>query len=256
MKNKKNQIVFKKNSRNKNKILLGLVLVLFLLIGVLSSLILINQKQDNRQQASFSGGALLNFQKIPHVAKNAIVSVPIYLNTQDIELESLDLKVNVTGEVKNLAVKIGREIPVKKIAEKIEPKSISLSLAGVEPNKGWSTNQNIEIVTITFLKSEDGEVWLSFDPKQTKAKSSASDENVITVGNDIAIKVGDIKPAEVERFPDQKVAMNTEANKNNQINDNLLIGLIIGSFLITALILLYLLKNSLKTSSYYSHTTT
>jgi flagellar basal body-associated protein FliL len=243
MKSKKNQVISKNNRNIKNKILLGIVLVLFLLIGVMSSLILMSQKQDNRQQASVAGGALISFKNIAPSQKNAIVSVPVYLNTQDIELNSLNLKINITGEVKNLGVKVGNKIPVKKVSEKIDSKNISLSLAESEIGKGWSTNQDVELITLTFMKSDDGEIWLSFDPKETLAKSSASDENVITTGNDVAIKIGTIAPTEVKQI--QKETVITATKKSSEINNNLLVLMIVGSFFSVGIIFLFMLKNQI-----------
>lgn len=244
-----------RNRRNKNKILLGITLTLFLLIGVLSSLILISQKQDNRQQASFTGGALLNFKKVSHAEKNSLVSVPVYLNTQDIELNSLNLKINVTGEIKNLGVKIGNQISVKKVAETVEDKSISLSFTETEIDKGWSTNEDVELLSITFLKSDDGEVWLSFDQKETMAKSSATAGNAITIGDDIVIKIGTIAPTEVKQIQKETAAEDDKKNsKTDRIDNNLLIAMIIGSFLAAATIALNISKNHSRHESYSSHT--
>lgn len=233
-----------KSRRNKSKVLAGIILVFFLLIGIISSLILINQKQDNRQQAAFNGGVIISFKKIAPAPKNVLVSVPIYLNTQDIEINSLNLKVNVTGEVSNLGIKINQEMPIKKIAEKVEGKSILLSLSGSQANTGWSTSENMEFAIVTFTKEKDGEVWLSFDQKETLAQSSATDENVITTGDDVSIKIGTIAPAEVKQI--QKEIIVDDNKEIVSINNNLLVGTIASSFIAVIMAMLYLLKSKKK----------
>ncbi len=237
-------IMKSKNRKNKNNALAGVILVFFLLLGIISSLILINQKQDNRQQAAFNGGAIISFKKIAPAPKNTLVSVPIYLNTQEIEIDSLDLKINVTGEVSNLGIKINQKMPVKKIAEKIDDKNILLSLSSSQANTGWSTSQNTELATVTFTKEKDGEVWLSFDQKETSAQSSATDENVITIGDDVSIKVGTIVPTEVKQI--QKEIIANDDKKIDRVNNNLLVGTITSSFIAVAMTMLYILKGKKK----------
>lgn len=233
-----------KSRRNKSKVLAGIILVFFLLIGIISSLVLINQKQDNRQQAAFNGGVIISFKKIAPAPKNTLVSVPIYLNTQDIEINSLDLKINVTGEVSNLGIKTNQKMPIKKTAEKVEGKSIVLSLSSSQANAGWSTSENTELATVTFTKEKDGEVWLSFDQKETLAQSSATDENVITTGDDVSIRVGSIAPAEVKQI--QKEIITDDNEKIVSINDNLLVGTIASSFIAVIMAMLYILKSKKK----------
>ena len=68
---------------------------MFLLIGFTSALILINQKQDNRNQAFFARGVLLNFKENNSFAKTGPVSIPVYLNIQGIDINSLQLKIAI-----------------------------------------------------------------------------------------------------------------------------------------------------------------
>ncbi|AKM81627.1 MAG: hypothetical protein UT13_C0001G0667 [Candidatus Pacebacteria bacterium GW2011_GWF2_38_9] len=240
MKKLRKQAKFK--SRNRNKFLAGIAMVILLFLGFVSSIILINQRHDDRSQASFTGGALINFKKVGPFPKNTLVSVPVYLDTQNIDLNLLNLKINIVGEVESLGIKINSKLPIKKVDEKIEDKSVFISLTELEPDQGWNTNQDTELLKLNFIYDGDGEIGLSFDQKETIAKSAASDENIITLGENTNIRIGNITPAEVAPVQTEVISKTTD-KKNNDINNNLLIGIITSSFLAFFMTTLYISRN-------------
>jgi len=224
MKKLRKQAKFK--SRNRNKFLAGIAMVILLFLGFVSSIILINQRHDDRSQASFTGGALINFKKVGPFPKNTL----------------LNLKINIVGEVESLGIKINSKLPIKKVDEKIEDKSVFISLTELEPDQGWNTNQDTELLKLNFIYDGDGEIGLSFDQKETIAKSAASDENIITLGENTNIRIGNITPAEVAPVQTEVISKTTD-KKNNDINNNLLIGIITSSFLAFFMTTLYISRN-------------
>lgn len=237
---------------NKNKFLAKIALALLLLTGFLSSLFLINQKQDNRQQASYNkGGAIITFKEVSTFPKNSPISIPVYLNTQGIDINSLQLKININGNIKKPNIKINQKIPIEIIGEKIENNKIYLSLKSRETENGFSTYENTELFSINFTQETDGATTLNFDQKETTAKSEASDENVITIGNTAIVRVGTILPTEVENISNSTIvnestrqmsANTNQKNKNSYINNNLLIGISISSSLSAIIAVFYILS--------------
>lgn len=202
--------------------------------------------------------AMLNFERVELLPKDSLVAVPIYLNTQGKELNSLQLKVDVNGEIKDLGVTIGSEMPVQEITKQITDKSIFVSLTSLELGKGWSTTEDVELLKISFQHVGEGEVGLSFDKKETLAGSNESDENVLTMGEDLTVKIGEIVPImekQIEEEIDPSISQakmeNEPANEEAFVktNNNLLIGLIAGSFAIVIALLIYILKNQKKDKS-------
>lgn len=250
MKNKKNQYNYKRN--NKNKFLAKVALILLLISGFSSSLFLINQKQDTRQQASYNnGGVLITFKEISSFPKNSTVSVPVYLNTQGIGVNFLQLKININGNIKNPNIKINQKIPVEIIEEKIVNNKIYLLLKSRETEDGFSTYENTELLFINFIQETDGATTLNFDQKETIARSEASDENVITIGNDAVVRVGTILPTEVENISNTAVVNEstkqininkTPENKNTYVDNRLLIGISISSSLAAIIAVFYILS--------------
>ena len=247
MRNKKN---------NKNKFLAKIALVLLLLVGFISSLFLINQKQDNRQQASSGeGGALITFKEINAFPKNSSVSVPVYLNTQGIGINFLQLKINVNGNIKNPNIKINQKIPIEIIEKKIENNKIYLSLKSHEAEDGFSTQENTELFSINFTQETDGATTLNFDQKETIARSEASDENVITIGNDAVVRVGTILPIAVENVSNKTTVnlptkqIEIDKNQKNHIDNNLLIGISISSSLTAIIAILYIINTQKREGS-------
>ena len=247
MRNKKNLHTYKKKSTNK--FLAKVALALLLLAGFLSSLFLINQKQDNRQQASYDkGGALITFKEVSAFPKNSLISVPVYLNTQGIGINFLQLKINVNGNIKNPNIKINQKIPVEITEKKIENNKIYLSLKSREAEDGFSTYENTELFSINFTQETDGATTLNFDQKETIAQSEASDENVITIGNSAIIRVGTILPVEVENVSNKTVTIaptkqiEVNKNQNTHLNNNLLIGISISSSLAAIIAIIYIMN--------------
>lgn len=202
--------------------------------------------------------AMLNFEKVELLPKDSLVAIPVYLNTQEKELNSLQLKVDVIGEIKDLGVTISSEMPVQEITKQIVGKSIFVSLTSLELGKSWSTKEDIELLKISFQHVGEGEVGLSFDKKETLAGSNESDENVLTIGENLTVKIGEIVPVvneQIEEEIEPSVAQNTGENEQVnteafvKTNNNLLIGLIIVSFTIAAALLVYILKNQKKDKS-------
>lgn len=224
---------------------------MLLLTGFLSSLFLLNQRQDNRQQASYNkGGVLITFKEVSSFPKNSTISVPVYLNTQGIDVNSLQLKININGNIEEPNIKINQKIPIEIIEEKIENNKIYLSLKSREMENGFSTYENTELLFIRFIQETDGATTLSFDQKETVARSEASDENVITIGNSAIVRVGTILPTEVENISNtaivnestkQTSANTVQESKNIYIDNNLLMGISISSFLTAVLAIFYIL---------------
>jgi hypothetical protein len=187
--------------------------------------------------------------------KDSLVAVPVYLNTQGKELNSLQLKIDVTGEIKDLSVTIGSKMPVQEITKKVDEKSIFVSLTSLELGKSWSTKENVELLKVSFKHAGDGEVKLSFDQKETLAGSIDNDKNVLTVGENLMVKIGTVLPVEAtqvqeEATPsvnqDATIVVAEEKVVSKKINNNLLIGLIAGSFVAALIFLIYILKNQKK----------
>jgi len=198
---------------------------------------------------------MLNFEKVEQLPKDNLVSIPVYLNTQGKELNSLQLKIDITGEVEELSINIGSKIPVQEITKKVEGKSLFVSLTSLELGKGWSTKEDVELLTIVFKHNGEGEVKLSFDKKETLAGSITSDGNVLTSGEDLLVKIGTIKPVETKEVQKEaspsveQKAVETDKQVFVKTNNNLLIGVIIGSFTIALIFLIYtiyILKNQKK----------
>lgn len=234
-----------KRSNKKNILLAKFALILFLLIGFASALILINQKQDNRNQAFFAGGVLLNFKENNSFAKTGPISIPVYLNTQGIDVNSLQLKIAISGKVKDPTIKLNSKIPVKKVEEKIEGNNLYISLVGQNEGESWNTYESTELLSVNFNQLQTGETFLSFDRKATVAKSEASDENILSLGNDVVVKIGEIKPIEVKQI-ENKTNVAQETSKVEKINQGLLVGTIISSSLAIVMTILYLLKSQRK----------
>ncbi len=223
-----------------------------LLIGLFTLLCLTSLKSPIM---AAEPAAMLNFEKVEQLPKDSLVAVPVYLNTQGLEVNSLQLKIDVTGEIKDLSVAISSKMPVQEISKKVEGNSIFISLTSLELGKGWSTKENIELLKVSFKHAGDGEVKLSFDKKETLAGSVDSDQNVLTIGESLMVKIGTIIPVEAiteqteeEATPSisQVPAEVEEAAVPKKINNNLLIGLMIGSFVAALLFLIYILKNQKK----------
>jgi hypothetical protein len=198
---------------------------------------------------------MLNFEKVEQLPKDSLVAVPVYLNTQGKELNSLQLKIDVTGEIKDLSVTIGSKMPVQEITKKVDEKSIFVSLTSLELGKSWSTKENVELLKVSFKHAGDGEVKLSFDQKETLAGSIDNDKNVLTVGENLMVKIGTVLPVEAtqvqeEATPsvnqDATIVVAEEKVVSKKINNNLLIGLIAGSFVAALIFLIYILKNQKK----------
>lgn len=224
-----------------------------LLIGLFTLLCLVSLKSPVN-----AAEAMLNFEKVEQLPKDSLVAVPVYLNTQGLELNSLQLKIDVTGGIKDLSVEISSEMPVQEISKKVDAKSIFISLTSLELGKGWSTKENVELLKVSFKHAGEGEVKLSFDKKETLAGSVDSDQNVLTIGESLMVKIGTIIPVEViteqtdeEATPSisQVPAEVEEETVPKKINNNLLIGLMIGSFVAAILFLIYIFKNQKKDKS-------
>lgn len=223
-----------------------------ILIGLFALLCLTSLKG---QVTAAEQEAMLNFEKVEQLPKDSLVAVPVYLNTKGKEINSLQLKIDTTGEIKDLSVTIGSKMPVQEISKKVEGKSIFVSLTGLELGKSWSTKEDTELLKISFKHAGEGEVKLSFDKKETLAGSADSDQNVLTIGENIMVKIGTIAPVEVkaEQIEEKVTPTVSEAPAKieeeaapKKINNNLLIGLMIGSFVAALLFLIYIFKNQKK----------
>lgn len=251
MKNKKNPYIYK-NSK-KNRFLAKIALVLLLSLGFMSSLFLINQKQDNRQQASYNkGGVLITFKEVSTFPKNSLVSIPVYLNTQGININFLQLKININGNIKNPNIKINNKTSIKITDQKIENNQIYISLKSQEEKDGFSTYDNTELFSINFTQETDGTTTLNFDQKGTLAQTEASDENVITIGHNAIVRVGTILPIEVESISNKTIANNPEKqvdlakNQKNYIDNKILIAVSISSSLVAIVAIFYILNTEKK----------
>lgn len=197
--------------------------------------------------------AMLNFEKVEQLPKDSLVAVPVYLNTKGVEINSLQLKVDVTGEVEDLSVEISSKMPVQEISKKAEDKSIFVSLTSLELGKSWSTNEDVELLKISFKHTGEGEVKLSFDKKETLAGSTDNDKNVLTIGEDLMVKVGTIVPVETKQTEEEASPSVSQAPAEveekvapKKINNNLLIVVMASSFVAAIVFLIYIFKNQKK----------
>lgn len=225
---------------------------IFIVLLILFTLFL----SKNLVFASENSGPIISFDKIDKLPKDKLVTVPVYLNTNGKELDSLQLEINVVGKVKDLDAKIGSVIPVQEIKKEITDNNIFVSLTSLDPEKKWSTNENIEILNITFIHQGDGEITFSFNAEETVATTSDSENNELATGEDLLVKIGDILPTEKElteeilpiEESDSLTSVIEEKQQEEAIapNNKLLIGIIAFSLLAVVLILTYILKSSSK----------
>jgi hypothetical protein len=194
-------------------------------------------------------GAMLKFAQVDQLPQGSTIAVPVYLNTQGKELNSLQLKIAITGGIENLEINVNSDLPVQEIAKQIaDEKNIFIAMTSLDLGTGWITTEDTELLTISFKKSDEGEIKLSFDQEQTLAGSTDSDGNVLTVGNSITIKVGPIDQTAETVASDataQAVTEDTVINAKvfTTINNNLLIIIMIVSFLAALITGIYVLKS-------------
>lgn len=195
---------------------------------------------------------IVSFEQVEQLPKDTGVKIPVLINTQGKSLDSLQLRINIEGEVENLDLQIGTSIPVQEIAQEINDKSLFVSLTSIDLGKSWSTNEDTELLTISFTHTGDGMVTLSFDEKETLAATIDSENNVLSVGKALTVKIGEVVPQEevvTETTPSvtqQELPAQQEETSPNQLNNNLLIGLIAASFVAAAITLVYILKGGTK----------
>jgi hypothetical protein len=193
---------------------------------------------------------VISFEQVEQLPKDTTVKIPVLINTQGKSLDSLQLKIDVEGQVESLDLQVGTTIPVQEIAKEIGDNNIFVSLTSIDLGKSWSTNEDTELLSITFSYAGDGMVTLSFDEKETLAATSDSENNVLTVGSDLTVKIGEVMPvAEDEIAPSveqEKMMPVEEPATTGQLNNNLLIGLIAASFVAAAITLVYLLRGGSK----------
>lgn len=99
-----------RDKKNKNKVLAALALILLLVVGAVSSFILLNQKQDTRNQASVSNGLVnVKLQKPAECAPGQTCFVDVVVNTGASNIDALQVKVlfdsNSMGAISDLTFK-------------------------------------------------------------------------------------------------------------------------------------------------------
>lgn len=195
---------------------------------------------------------IVSFEQVEQLPKDTAVKIPVLINTQGKSLDSLQLRINIEGEVENLGLQIGTSIPVQEIAQEINDKSLFVSLTSIDLGKSWSTKEDTELLAISFTHTGSGMVTLSFDEKETLAATIDSENNVLSIGEALTVKIGEVVPQEevaTEITPSvtqQELPTQQEESNLNQINNNLLIGLIAASFVAAAITLVYILKGGAK----------
>lgn len=220
-----------------------------LLIGIFTLLCL--SKTAQVASAQTASQPLISFEQVEQLPKDTAVKIPVLINTQGKSLDSLQLKINIEGQVENLGLQVGTTVPVQEITQEITENGVFVSLTSVDLGKSWSTQEDTELLSIAFTHSGDGMVTLSFDKKETLAAASDSENNVLSVGQDLTVKIGEVMPVEEEQVEvtpsaQQEEVLPTEETSPNQLNNNLLIALIAASFVAAAITLVYILKGGSK----------
>lgn len=220
-----------------------------LLVGIFTLLCL--GKTAQIASAQTTSQPLISFELVEQLPKDTAVKIPVLINTQGKSLDSLQLKIDIEGQVENLGLQVGTTVPVQEIAQEITEDGVFVSLTSVDLGKSWSTQEDTELLSITFTHSGDGTVTLSFDEKETLAAASDSENNVLSVGQDLTVKIGEVMPVEEEQLEvtpstQQEEVLPAEETAPSQLNNNLLIALIAASFVAAAITLIYILKGSSK----------
>lgn len=193
---------------------------------------------------------VISFANTSQFPSDTLISVPIYINTNGQKLDSLQVKIDIAGEVDALDAKISSQIPVQEINRVITDSSIFVTITSLDLGKNWSTQENTELLTLSFQHKGDGIVELAFDPENTVAASDVSEENVLQVGKNARISFGEVTPNLTTRQEETVTPTNTtpavseqmDQEKQDDNKEGLLIAVLIASLAAAGALLLYMLR--------------
>lgn len=194
----------------------------------------------------------ISFAEVNQLPLDTLVSVPVYINTHGQKLDSLQVKIDIVGEVDKLDAYISSQIPVQEINRVVTDSSIFVTITSLDIGKNWSTDANTELLTISFARAAEGTVSLTFDQENTVAASDSSDTNVLQVGKSAVINFGEITPStnnstqeEDEPASATEPAANQPANEMQQKDDQdtLLVVVLIASLIAAGALLFFIFKS-------------
>lgn len=213
---------------------------------------LLSNKNMAFAQINIAAKPTISFAEVNQLPINTLVSVPVYINTHSQKLDSIQVKIDIVGEVDRLDAQISSQIPVQEINRVVTDKSIFVTITSLDIGKNWSTETNTELLTISFTRATEGVVTLAFDQENTVAASDSSDDNVLQVGNNAIINFGEIIPktndydqerGELDPAAEPVVNQSTDETKKINNQDTLLVAIIIASLIATGALLFFIFKN-------------
>lgn len=198
----------------------------------------------------------ISFADTQQLPSDTKVAVPVYVNTYGHELNSLQVKIDLLGSpVENLDLEISSNIPIQEISRVIENNSVFIIVSSLDLEQTWKTSENTELFNLTFQHEGEGVLTLTFDPNETVASSNLSDENVLRVGSSTSIQFGEILPATSEVVGTTAMTetaadmAGTNPPASDTIDSNLLVAVVVISFVAAAGLLLYMFKTKPKSTS-------
>ncbi len=191
------------------------------------------------------GDPALSFGPMEQTTQSITRKIPVYLNTNGQEMDSLQIKINFDATVENLDLQVSSQIPIQEISRQINNNSLFIVLTSADPGKTWNTNDNLELLTISFSYQSDQNLSLSFDPNQTLAAGKDSENNILTLGQELLIEGTNNSELKEENPTNNEVQVQAPlAEKNEQ--PVILYGIIILSGVGAAFSLFYLFKTKQK----------
>jgi hypothetical protein len=170
--------------------------------------------------------------------------VPILLDTAGKNINALQVKINVAGDVSDLELVTSSELPLQALINEVATNQAMISLTHEELGESWSTEGDVAVFYLKFKTAESGDVQLSFDRSETMA-GYVDSEQKIAIGDDLALSisseaaVAELAPADSDAMPIEMTGQAGLAETQSTPTTNYILTAAAALSIIAALLILF-----------------